>query len=148
MIPLRRSVAAVGPGAFLGCLVTLVLGFAGAVALAIARGSTSVSELAFIYVPVMLVPFAFAALAVLLPVTAAVRAWDGGARWWVVSVAGAASAPLQASLLLIAGHFLFEQARPTDFAAALHWSADTGILLAAFAVGGVVPGLWSRNARR
>jgi hypothetical protein len=134
------------PGAFGAWLVTLVTATGGSFAVAVSRHSTSAGELAMLFPPLMSVPFALTTALVLLPIVALVL-WRADGLWPVVAAA-AAAAPLQVVALLIGGRILFrgvQHMRPTlldDIVAVLgHPSAETLVLLGAFAAGGAVFGV-------
>lgn len=120
-------------------LVTLLAGFAGGAALVHARNPESVGEFAFAYLLVMSVPFALAVGCVLLPVMSLARIIAGPGQTWLLAGTGVLVAPLEAISLLGGGTALFGGPRAEP-------SADTWILLAAFAAGGVVLGVLARNA--
>jgi hypothetical protein len=136
------------PAALAACLVTALVGLAGAIAIAASRDSSAIGELLVIYVPVMLVPFALSTGVVLLPLVSLIMAVAGSSRRWPLVGAGLALAPVQALFLLGSGRVVFRGSahmRPTlvaDFAAIFAHPADTVALLVAFAAGGVVLGLW------
>jgi hypothetical protein len=69
-------------------------------------GHHPLSEFAFIFVPVMTVPFAFVLAAVYLPATLLVRRRVRDGRSWIVAAAGGAAAPLAGLALLAAGRLL------------------------------------------
>jgi hypothetical protein len=126
-------------------LVAVLGGFAGAVAIAVARHSDAVAELAVIYIPVMILPFVAATIAV-LPVMALAHTIISSDQRWLLSLIGVALAPVQGLFWLTVGHLLFSRDPPrstlaADLAVALAHPADTAPLLIALAAGGLVLGM-------
>jgi hypothetical protein len=147
----RREMQALVPAAAAACLVTAVVGLAGAIAIASARGSSATGELLVIYVPIMIIPFALSIAVVQVPILALVRAVSRAGRRWVFVCTGLALAPVQVLFLLGSGRLFFHgtpKMRPTlaaDLAAIWAHPNDTLALLVAFAAGGLVLGLWTRR---
>ena len=146
-----RSLA---PSAMAAWAVTLFAGLTGALVSAAARDSSSVGDLATIYVPVMSVPFAFGAAAVLLPLIAFTRTVAGVGRPWLFGMVGVAAAPVQALILLASGRVMFRGSphmRPTlaaDLDAIMSHRGETAVLLGALAAGGLTLGVLAAKRRR
>lgn len=137
------------PAALGAWLVTLLVAMAGAIGIAAAHDSSSIGELAVMYVPVMSVPFAAGTGMVLVPLMSCARAVAGPDRPWLLGSVGVIAAPVQGMALLIAGRMLFHgspHVRATlaaDLAAQIAHPADAAGLLVAFAAGGLVLGAWA-----
>jgi hypothetical protein len=135
-------------------LVTLLVALLGAILVAAARDSSAIGELAALYVPVMGIPFALLAGAVLLPLISLARAVVGPGRPWLLGTIGVAAAPVQAFVLLIAGRIVFQGSphiRPTlaaDVASLAAHPADAAVILSAFAAGGLALGVWAARSNR
>ena len=142
------------PAAIVAWLVTLLAALTGAIVSAVARDSSSIGELATLYVPAMSIPFAFSTAVVLLPLMALIREIAGADRPWLLGFVGVAAAPVQGLLLLASGRMVFRgspRIRPTfgaDLVAIASQPADAAVLLAAFAAGGITLGMWAAKLRR
>jgi hypothetical protein len=145
----RLTFAAVG-----AWLVTLLVALFGAILVATARDSSANGELAALYIPVMGVPFALLAGAVLLPLVSLARAVVGPGRPWLLGAIGVAAAPIQGFAFLLSGRIVFHGSphiRPTlmaDVAALAAHPVDTAVILSAFAAGGLALGVWAAGPIR
>jgi len=133
-------------------LVSVVIGLAGAIAIAAYRDSSAVGEIAVIYIPVMVLPFAVATAAVPLPVMSLVRAVMTARPRWLLGCLGVALAPVQGLALITAGNFLFARDEPRStiagtVAVALRQRMETTVILTALAAGGLVLGLLAARRR-
>lgn len=134
-------------------LTMMSLAFAGALAAEASRGHAPLSEFAFLFVPIMTIPFAFVLAAVYLPVLLIADRMVGRGATWSLAATGAAAAPLAGLALLVAGRILFSGAphmRPTiwdDIAALSRDPVHTLPYALALLVGGIVFGTTMGRAR-
>jgi len=156
MTTLRRTLRqtrALVPAAMCAWGLTVLAGWAGAVALSVLSGSSSIAELATIYVPIMIAPFGLAMTVVMLPFVAFASALVRIRRAWVVPLVGLASAPLAMVGLVAAGRMVFggsPRMRPTltaDLAAVVN-QPDTVPILIALGLGGTLLGWWAARMFR
>jgi hypothetical protein len=146
------AMRALVPAAICAWALTLLAGWAGAVTTAVLRGSSSISELATIYVPVMIVPFGLTTTAVTLPLVAFAAVLVERRRAWLLPLAGLAGAPLGVVALVALGRVVFS-GRPrvrtllADLAAAATRPESAAVLIA-LGLGGIFLGLWAVRTSR